>query len=422
MTTRSPLRNWAGNVAFNATSLERPRSVEALQELVATSSTIHVVGAGHSFSPIADSPGVLVSLDELPTTIEIDRQRRRVKVSPATRFSVLAPALESEGLALANLACLAHVTVAGACATGTHGSGDDNASLSNLVAALELVAPDGELVSLERESDADELAGSVVACGALGPVSALSLDVVPSFAVRQNVYEDLAFEAATGHLDELFAEAYSVSLFVDWHRLRIDQIWRRERFATGSRDAPSALFGARAASGRRHPMPGFPPGDCTEQLGVPGPWHDRLPLFRAEVEPASAGDELQSEYLIGRRHAVEALERLARLRQHFAHLVQSSELRSVAPDRCWLSPSYDRASVAIHFTWVRDPAGVLAALPAIESELAPFGARPHWGKLFTVPPGELRERYERYADFQVLRQRRDGAGKFVNAFAERYFA
>jgi xylitol oxidase len=415
-------QNWAGNVPFAASAHRRPRSLEELQELVASSSGVHALGAGHSFSDVADTPGVLISLEDLPRVLEIDRVARRVRVGAAMRFADLGPALTAEGWALANLASLPHLSVAGACATGTHGSGDSNASLSSLVAGLELIGPDGEIVTLDRESTGGELAGSVVACGALGVVSALSLDLVPSFEVRQNVYDDLPFPQALDHLDELFAAAYSVSLFVDWRRPHVSQIWRKALVTPGGGEPPPEILGARPASEPRHPISRLPPGSTTHQFGVPGAWNDRLPHFRADEAPSVAGDELQSEYLVGRDRAREALERLGRIHERLAPLVQVSELRSVAPDELWLSPFYERSSVAIHFTWVHDLAGVIAMLPDVESELAEFGARPHWGKLFTVAPEQVRELYGRFGDFQALLERRDPSGKFANAFSKRYLS
>ncbi|HTX00176.1 MAG TPA: D-arabinono-1,4-lactone oxidase [Acidimicrobiales bacterium] len=441
VTSAPPLRNWAGNLSYAASSLERPQTLEQLQEIVARSEQVHAVGARHSFSDAADTPGRLVSLDDLPRRVEIDRRAATVTVSAATRFAELAAALEQEGLALANLASLPHLSVAGACATATHGSGDANTTLSGLVAALELVGADGELVTRRRDTPrrqlgpggdpaggevteggrmtpGEELDGSVVACGALGVVSAVTLDVVPSFMIRQDVYDDLSFERAVVHLDELFAEAYSVSVFVDWRRPHVAQIWRKSLVEPGAA-APPDLLGALAARQPRHPIAGCSARPCTEQLGRPGPWNERLPHFRAEEAPSAAGAELQSEYLVGRDRAPEALERLAAHHDRLAPLVQVSELRSVAPDELWLSPAYRRSSIAIHFTWVPDPASVLAVLPLVESELAHCAARPHWGKLFVASSEQLAERYERFADFGRLLERYDPAGKFANAFSKR---
>ncbi len=287
---------------------------------------------------------------------------------------------------------------------------------------MTLVGASGELVTIDRKDGSDELAGAVVACGALGVVTELELDVVPSFEMRQTVYERLPLAAAIAHLDELLAAAYSVSLFVEWAVPHVSQVWLKERLEPGLAPAPKDVLGARPADGPRHPITGWSAESCTEQMGVPGPWHERLPHFRADYPPSAAGDELQSEYFVDRARAPEAIEALAALAGRLAPLVRVSEVRSVAPDGLWLSPSCDRAKVGLHFTWVHDLAGVLGVLGDVEAALAPFGARPHWGKLFATSPEIVRARYGRLGDFQALLERLDPAGKFAGPFVERYLA
>jgi xylitol oxidase len=411
------LRNWAGNVCFGAAALATPGSLEELQELVASSSAVRAIGTGHSFSDVADTTGTLVSLSSMPPVLEIDADRRRVRVSAATTYATLGSALDAAGWALPNLASLPHLSVAGACATGTHGSGDTNRSLAAEVTGLRLVRADGELV---EATTADELAAAILSCGALGIVTDLELGLVPGFTVRQTVYDDLDFDTALGRLDDLFALAYSVSLFVDWRRPSVSELWLKERIEPGSAPPAAEVLGARAADGPRHPIRTLPPDTCTEQLSAPGPWYDRLPHFRADSPPSAAGEELQSELFVGRVRAADALEALRPLSRVLAPLVQVSELRSVAADPLWLSPTAGVPSVGIHFTWVHDVAAVLPVLEQVEDALEPFGARPHWGKLFVTPPDVLRERYERLADFGRLAARHDPERKFAGPFAERY--
>jgi alditol oxidase len=416
-----PITNWAGNVVFAAGTLERPSSLDELAELVARSGPIHVVGSGHSFNAIADSAGVRVSLERLPSVVELDATGQRATVSAGMRLGELADRLEVHGAALANLASLPHISLGGACATGTHGSGDDIPNLSALVAGIEMVDAEGEIVRIDRHSAGEELLGSVISLGALGIVTSVTLELVPSYRLRQLVYDDLDYDVALAHLDELFASAYSVSLFVDWHRPHVDQIWQKELAATPGAAPPGELLGARLADVPHHPIRGLSADHCTEQLGVPGPWHERLPHFRAEMIP-STGAELQSEYLLEREVAVEALGRLATMHGQLAPLVQITELRSIAADELWLSPSFRRDSVGIHFTWAYDLAAVTNLLPAVEAVLIPLGARPHWGKLFGVEPDLVREEYEHLPDFQRLMLARDPGHKFANAFTDRFLA
>jgi xylitol oxidase len=407
--------NWAGNITFGAARVHRPASVDEVRRLVAGANQVRALGTGHSFNDIADTTGDLVSVAGLPRVVDIDSVHSRVRVAAGLRYGEFVADLDAAGLALPNLGSLPHISVAGACATGTHGSGDRNGNLSTAVSAVDIVTADGDLRAIGR-GDGD-FPGAVVALGALGVVVAVTLDLVPHYQMAQHVYEDLPRETLDAHLDEVFASGYSVSAFTDWRGGPVNQVWRKRR-VDGPLDAPPTWLGARLAGANRHPLPGIEAAPCTEQLGRPGPWHQRLPHFRLEFTP-SAGEELQSEFFVPRAHAVDALRTLDGIRDRFAPVLQISELRTVAADELWLSPAFRRDSLAIHFTWRKDPARVTALLPAIEERLAPFGARPHWGKLFTLAPDVLAERYERLTDFARLRAEHDPTGKFANAFLQR---
>ncbi|MEU7696412.1 D-arabinono-1,4-lactone oxidase [Microbispora hainanensis] len=415
--------NWAGNITFRAAEVERPSSVEELRALVARSDKARVLGSGHSFNHIADSPGALISLDALPQEIEIDGGSSTVRVAANVRYAELGRRLHEKGYALPNLASLPHISVAGSCATGTHGSGDANGGLATSVRAIEMVTADGELVTLSRDADGDRFAGAVVALGALGVVVAMTLDVVPSFDVRQRVFEGLPAEVLDDRFDAVMSAAYSVSLFTDWRTSRINQAWVKERVgadaAEGFHEPGGGFFGAAPADGPRHPVPGVSAVHCTAQLGVPGPWFERLPHFRPDFTPSS-GEELQSEYMVPRQHAAAAFRALDAIRDRIAPVLQISEIRTIAGDDLWLSPSQGRDTVAFHFTWIKDTAAVTPVLTAIEERLAPFGARPHWGKLFTLPADVLRTRYERLDEFAALARHYDPRGVFANEFVERY--
>lgn len=411
--------NWAGNIAFGAKQLYTPASITELQELVSVGTAVRALGTGHSFNTVADTHGALISVAGLPRSVEIDPEARTATVSAGMRFGELTGTLHRSGLALHNLGSLPHISVAGACATGTHGSGVGNRALAGAVRALELVTADGSVRTLER-GDAD-FPGSVVSLGALGVVTRLTLDLVPAFEIQQWVYEGLPQEELLGRFDEVMSEAYSVSLFTGWHGGPIDQVWLKRRVEPGSPGtAPHRWHGSTLARGPRHPVPGVAAEHCTEQQGVPGPWHARLPHFRLEFTPSN-GDELQSEYFVARQDAVAAYEALDRIRQDFAPLLQIGEIRTVAADDLWLSPAQGRDSVAFHFTWVPDTAAVTPVLGAVEEALAPFAARPHWGKVFTTPPGVLRELYDHYADFERLTERFDPTGTFRNDFLAHHF-
>ena len=408
------LTNWAGTVAFSAHQLLRPASVPELQDLVANSPRIRALGSGHSFSTIADTTGDLVSTAGLPADIVVDPERATVSVGGGARYGEITLAVHEAGLALHNLGSLPHISIAGAVATATHGSGDRNGSLAAAVSALELVKADGSLVTLRR-GDAD-FDGAVVGLGALGVVTRLTLDLVPAFEIEQTVYDDLPFEALLANSDEVFSSGYSVSVFTKWDSDFCRQVWVKA--ATGMQAA--AVLAPLRADGPRHPVPGMPAKNCTQQGGVAGPWHDRLAHFRLEFTPSS-GEEIQSEFWLPRSHVVEALRAVNAVRDQIAPVLQVSEIRTVAADQLWLSGAYERDSVCVHFTWLREPARVVAAVAVLDEVLAPFAARPHWGKVFTTPPSDVAARYPRYDDFRTLIASYDPAGKFRNDFLDTYF-
>ena len=406
------ITNWAGNITYSAKELHRPYSLDKIAALVAGSASVRVLGSGHSFNEIAEPgpEGVLLSIADLPPVIDVDTTARTVRVSGGVRYAELARAVYTRGLALPNMASLPHISVAGSVATGTHGSGVGNGPLSSAVREVELITADGSVLTIGR--DDPRFGGAVTSLGALGVVTALTLDLVPTFDVEQYVFTELpltGLDSAT--FGTVMASAYSVSLFTDWRAPGFRQAWVKRRT-----DQPLADFPwAAPATAKMHPVPGMPAVNCTEQFGVAGPWQDRLPHFRAEFTPSS-GAELQSEYLLPREHAVEALHAVDGIRDTVAGVLQTCEVRTVAADEQWLSPSYGRDTVALHFTWIENTAAVLPVVRRLEEVLDPFDARPHWGKVFTTPADLLRERYPRLGDFRKLARELDPEAKFANAF------
>ena len=406
------MQNWAGNVTYSTSRVLRPRSVAEAQEFVADAETVRPLGTRHSFSLVADSAGVLVSTEHLNRVVEIGAET--VTVEAGIRYGDLSSTLASHDLALPNLASLPHISVGGAIATGTHGSGARNQSLAAGIAALELVRADGSIRPLGRGDD--DFDGAVVGLGALGLVTRASLDVVPAFELRQYVFEELSWAAVEADLDAILAGAYSVSLFTMWSEPAVGQVWVK---TTDRLDPQSPYFGARPATQPRHPIAGAHWQNCTEQLGVPGSSGERLPHFRLGFTP-SGGDELQSEYVVARGHGGDAVRELRRLAGAVSPLLLTSEIRAVAADTLWLSPFYEQDSIAFHFTWKPLLDEVLRVLPQIESALEPFAPRPHWGKLFAASPQALEAVYPRLPDFRRLLQAHDSRGKFSNDFVARF--
>ena len=416
-TTAGPRTNWAGNITFAAPDFYHPASVGELRTVLARAGQVRVLATGHSFNDMADSPGAQVSLAGLPPEVEVDSAASLVRVAGGLSYASLARRLERHGLALRNLASLPHISVAGACATGTHGSGPANQNLSAAVAGLEFVAADGDVVELGRGDAA--FPGAVVHLGALGAVTRLILEVVPSFEVSQRVYEGLPVDVLDDHFAAIMASGYSASMFTDWRAPRLTQIWIKSRTEDGIPPiTEESWFTATPAPAARNPVPGLPADNSTAQLGEPGPWFERLPHFRPEFTP-SAGDELQTEYLLPAAYAVPAVHALQRAGDRIAAVLRICEIRTIAGDDLWLSPSYHQDSVAFHFTWRPDTAAVLPVVSLVERQLAPFGPRPHWGKIFTTPAAELAGRYDRLPDFLDLAGHYDPAGKFRNAYTAR---
>lgn len=407
------MKNWAGNLAYSSTEVHRPDSVDGLAEVVAGASRVKALGSRHSFNRVGDTDGVHILLDALPQEIELDVARQTVRVSGGVSYGALCRTLEKSGVSIHNLASLPHISVAGAIQTGTHGSGVDNPSLAGAVERIDLVRASGEQVSLSRE-DGDGFLGSVVGLGALGIVTGLELSVRPSFRMRQRVLENLPWERALADFPALVSSAYSVSLFTDYAGDAISQVWLK---ALDSDPALTELFGATPALEARHPLPGMSGENCTVQLDEPGPWLDRLPHFRHEFTPSN-GEELQSEYIMPLEHGPAAIQAVRSLADKLAPLLFVSEIRTGAADEFWLSPFYRQQSVALHFTWKPLQAEVEAVLPELEELLRPFGARPHWGKLFTPAGYDWEALYPRFADFRALAAEHDPEGKFRNSLLD----
>lgn len=415
-------RNWAGNYRYRASELFIPAGVEEIQEVVAGSRRVKALGSRHSFNGIADTEGTMLSLERLNRVVGLDRTNGRVTVEGGIRYGELCAYLDERGYALPNLASLPHITVAGACATATHGSGDRIGNLATSVHALEIVTASGENIAISRDDGDGLLEGAAVGLGCLGIVTAVTLNIVPAFGMSQTVYENLPLAALEDHFEAIYSAGYSVSLFTDWRQAAFNQVWLKQTAEDGAQQpAEPTFYGASCATERKHPVPGMPADPCSEQLGIVGKWYERLPHFRMNFTP-SAGEELQSEYFVPRANAYDALRAIERLRTQIAPLLYICEVRSIAADELWMSPCYGRDSVGIHFTWKPDQAAVSLVLPLIEEALEPYQARPHWAKLFVMPPARLRSRYAKLQDFERLIARLDPSGKFRNEYTELYLA
>src|ERR1700682_4576147 len=378
-TAKQKLTNWAGNLSYSTDHLHEAASVEQIRSRLRSQDKVKVLGTRHCFNSIADSRQNLLSLKPMHEVVALDAGARTVTVDAGITYGQLCPYLDSKGFALHNLSSLPHISIAVACSTATHGSGEKNGNLASAVSAVEIITAAGEVVKLSRLEDGHAFLGAVVGLGALGVITKITLDIQPTFMMRQYVYENLPLSQLKDHFEAIESSAYSVSLFTDWQKQRLNEVWIKSRVEEGQAvHATPEFFGATLATRNLHPIAELSAENCTEQMGILGPWYERLPHFRVGFTP-SAGKELQSEFFVPRRHAVEAILAVERLRDQVSPSLLITEIRAIAADNLWMSTCHDQDSVTIHFTWKPDWPNVSKVLPVIEKELAPFQARPHWG-------------------------------------------
>jgi len=410
-----PETNWAGNLTYHAEHFYAPKDAADVAQYVKHLTSMRALGSRHSFNTIADTTASQISLMHLDS-IEVNEKAKTVTVGAGVRYGTLAPVIDAKGFAVHNLASLPHITVAGAIATATHGSGVKNGNLATAVAALEYIDADGAISTISRKKDGSRFLGSVVNLGSLGIVTKVTLDLLPRFEMTQVIYRNLSMDQLEHNLEAIMSAGYSVSLFTTWQDNRIAQIWIKDRTANGQKAtiAPE-FYGAKAAHKNMHPIEANSAENCTEQMGVPGPWYERMPHFKMNFTPSN-GAELQTEYFVPRSRGYEAIRAVQTLADKIGPHLFITELRSIAADDLWMSMAYKRDSLAIHFTWKPEIPEVMALLPQIEEKLAPFEARPHWAKLFTIPPTTLASRYEKMSDYKALLTKTDPKSKFRNDF------
>ncbi|MFD3275894.1 FAD-binding protein [Aquirufa echingensis] len=410
------LTNWAGNLRYHAKQVVYPTTVDELRKAVLEIKQGKALGSKHSFNTVADTTETLISTSKLNKVISLDTVKGLVWAEGGIKYGDLGLWIDQRGYAIHNLASLPHISVAGACATATHGSGGTTGNLSTAVEAIEIMKADGTLMMFDKSNP--KFYGAVVNIGALGIVTKVALKVYPRFEVTQEVYENLPMSALKGNIDTIFGLGYSVSMFTHWLDQNINQLWVKKKVEGTFKPGPKTILGATAATTNLHPIKLNSPINCTDQMGVPGPWYERLPHFKMGFTPSN-GAELQSEFFVPRKHAYEALLALEKLHPEVSPILFVTEIRSIAADELWLSPAYKQDVIAFHFTWKPETEKVMAVLPKVEAALKPFNYMPHWGKIFTIAPADLQSRYPKFKDFVALAKEMDPAGKWKNGFLER---
>jgi xylitol oxidase len=404
---------WARTHEFGAARVVDARSVDDVIAAVRAGGPVKALGTRHSFNAIADTAGTLVTVTGIPADPVLDESARTVTVGAGTRYGELAPWLEQRGWALHNLGSLPHISIGGATATGTHGSGLGLGSLSTAVAALEYVGADGEVHRAARSDEGFD--GMVVGLGAFGVTTRVTLDIQPTFAVAQRVYAGLPWEALLEDPRAVFGAAYSVSVFTQWNEPTLEQVWVKSRVGIDDGLPAEWLGSHRLDSGTN--LAGGDPAALTPHTGEPGPWLERLPHFRLEFTPSN-GDEIQSEYFVPFAQAADAIDAVRALASDIAPHLHVTELRTVAAGPLWLSGEYERETLCIHFTWRNHAQAVAALTPRIEAALAPFAPRPHWGKVNSLSRAAIAAVHPRLADSRELFARLDPEGRFASEHLE----
>jgi len=403
----SVLRNWAGTYTYTASAVVHARTVDDVRRAVLGGGPVRAVGTRHSFNDLADTTGTLISVSGLDPDPVLDPAARTVTVGAGATYGALAAWLEARGWALATLPSVPDVTIGGAIATGTHGSGAGRQVLSAAVAGLRYVDATGTVREAGRGDPG--FAGLPVGLGAFGIVTRVTLDVEPSYLIRQDVYAGLPWARVLADLESIMSAAYSVSLFTSWLGDSVQHAWVKRRVAGPDDAVPAGFFGARLAGG---PVRlGDAAAENLTPVGVAGPWLRGLPHFLPGGVP-SAGDEIQTEFFVPMSQGAAALEAVRGLRKKLARVLLVSEVRAVAADDLWLSPASGRATLALQITWGHNARKVIGLLPGLQEALAPFGARPHWGTVwrrFSLDPV-----HPKLADARELFERLDPGGTFSN--------
>jgi xylitol oxidase len=408
--------NWAGNYTYSTDNLVAPKTVEELQELIKSYKKVKGLGTMHCFNGIADSKFNQISTAALNKVISLDKENQTITVESGIKYGEFCEYLDKNSFALHNLASLPHISVAGACSTSTHGSGISNGSLATAAIALEMVNGNGEVVRLTKEKNREEFLMAIVSLGALGIITKVTLKVQPTFKMKQVVYQNMPMAALEKDFEKIMASGYSVSLFTDWKNKNVSEVWIKVKSDDVKEFAPE-FYGAKLANKNLHPIASADPVNCTDQMGVDGTWFERMPHFKMGFTPSS-GKELQAEYFVNIKDAYAAFMAVEKLNEKVAPLLFITEIRTIAADEIPMSPFYKKTCLAIHFTWKQEVDAVMALLPEVEKALEPFGARPHWGKVFTLKPNVLQSRIEKLNEFKALMIKHDPEGKFRNDFID----
>jgi FAD-linked oxidoreductase len=414
--------NWARTASCAPAAFARPRSEDELREVLRGAKRAKVVGGGHSWSDAACTDGVLISLDALDEVVSIDD--RKVTVEAGIRLDALNEELARRGLALGVIGSIARQSVAGAIATGTHGSGPRHGSLASLVCGLRLMLADGSVRDLAPGDDLFDAA--LVSLGALGVDTRVTLACEPAFRLEE-LAGPVAFDEAIERIPRLARDEAYVKLWWLPHT-DVVQIYRYRRT---EEPATSRAFVRwfdqhvvnRIVFAAALRFSGWFPASIPRINALVRALYFRPTrrIARSDLALTIAMPPLHEEveYAIPIERAAEALRGMRaliereRLRVNFV-----VELRFVAADRAWMSPAYGRDSAYVGAYMARAE-GIDRYFAAFEREMIALGGRPHWGKQFSLGAAQLRDLCPNHARFRALRDSLDPGRLFDNGFLRR---
>jgi FAD-linked oxidoreductase len=423
-------RNWAGDQRCLPVRIERPGGrgelVETVQRAAEAGLTVRAVGAGHSFTDVACTGGVLLRMDRLDRVLGVDREAGLVKVEAGIGLRALSEAIWGYGLALENLGDIDKQTIAGAISTATHGTGSRFRNLSTQVEAVEMVLPDGTLLEISADSEAELLPAVRVGLGALGVIATVTLRTIPAFTIRR-VDSPLPLAKTLERIQDLADGSDHFEFYVFPHT---ETALLRQSLRTDEPPKPrnpaleygqevvveNWVLGGIARLGRR--MPARVPGlsrFVSRRVGKTTKVDRSYRVYGSERRVRFT----EMEYAIPRRHAAEAAGRVLDAAERAQPPVGFPiEVRFVAADDSWLSPAHDRDTtyIAVHqfegMAWE-------GYFRSVEEIMLEHGGRPHWGKRHFQTAATLAERYPRWQDFRALRARLDPDGRFRNDYLDR---
>lgn len=429
MKDRTSWTNWAGNQSCAPTSIRRPTSeaelVAIVKEAANNGTRVKCVGAGHSFTPIACTDGVLVDLSGYGRILSHDPGARTVTMQAGITLSTLCDELDQRGLALENMGDIGYQSIAGAAATATHGTGWHFGNISSRIVGMRLIAGDGSIVDATSDENPEVLAAARVGVGALGIVSTVTLQAVKAFRLHA-IEEPMRLDDLLSDFDGYMSSADHVEFYwvphTSWALTKRNR--RTDEPAMPRSKAKAVIddllitnvgFGALCRVGRRRP-------NLIPRLAKMLPSTGRLEYTDRSDRVFTSPRRVkfyEMEYAIPRDAIPEALNRVRRLVDEAGiQLSFPVEVRVVSPDDIPLSTAHGRATgyIAIH---VYQGTPYDTYFQGVERIMDSYHGRPHWGKMHFQGHETLAQRYPKWDEFQAVRRRLDPEGRFTNQYLER---